>query len=155
MALKIRPVEPRDLELVLPLAKAMRDESPRYQRRRWSEDKVRMLVEYFASGPHGGAFVADEDGQIVGMVAGGAAEDFFGPDMFGADLVLYVTPEKRGSSAAMRLVRAFETWCFANPAVTEITLGVSTGVHAEATVRMYEKLGYRLIGYTLVKQREA
>ena len=136
------------------MARAMHAESPRYSKYAFCAMKTRGLVEYFISGPAGGAFVAEEDGILVGMIAGVPVEHFFSTDKYASDLVVYVAPEKRGSSALLRLVRAFEEWCFGTEGVREVTLGVSTGVHADATVRVYEKLGYTLHSYGLVKTRE-
>jgi GNAT superfamily N-acetyltransferase len=136
------------------MARAMHAESPRYRHRNFSDVKVRGIIEYFISGPTGGAFVVEEDGVLTGMIGGVPVEDFFGTDKYASDLVIYVLPEKRGSSVLLRLVRVFEKWCFVDQGVAEVILGISTGIHAEATVRVYERLGYSLSSYGLIKTRE-
>ena len=49
-----------------------------------------------------------------------------------------------------RLVYAFEEWAKEQGA-SELSLGVSTGVQTEVTVRMYERMGYKMAAYGLIK----
>ncbi|RYF62608.1 MAG: hypothetical protein EOO29_45730 [Comamonadaceae bacterium] len=68
---------------------------------------------------------------------------------------MYVRPEVRasllGGRAFRGLVRALELWG-SRQGVSGPVLGVSTEIHAEQTLRAYERMGYRLAGYTMVKQ---
>ena len=66
------------------------------------------------------------------------------------DLCLFVTKPKRGGTAAYRLIKAFEAWAIAHGAVV-LRFGISTGVEADKTLKLYEKLGYKLEGYQVNK----
>lgn len=95
-------------------------------------------------------FVAIKKDQIVGFIAGVVVEQFLSLDLFACDIGVFVLPEFRGGSCFVRLVKTFENWAKEKGA-QEIQLGVSTGVHPEQTVRMYERLGYKMSSYGLIK----
>ena len=95
-------------------------------------------------------FVAIKNEQIVGFIAGVVVEQFLSHDTFACDIGVFVLPEFRGGSYFLRLVKTFENWAKEKGA-QEIQLGVSTGVHPEQTVRMYERLGYKMSSYGLIK----
>lgn len=135
------------------MARAMHEESPRYRGMTFSEKKAIAMIDNYASWfSTGGAFVAELDGQRIGMIAGAVTEHFFTEDKFATDFVVYVKPEHRGSSAAVRLIKAFEEWA-TEQGVKEICLGVSTEVDPERTVCLYERLGYRMSSYSLLKTK--
>lgn len=150
MALEIRTAELRDTGKLLEMAHAMHEESPRYRMRAFCEAKARGLIEHLIT--TGGGFVAVLNGEIVGMVGGILFEYFFGQDKMCSDLVVYVVPEWRGSSIFVRLIKAFEAWAWGNGAC-EIVLGVSTGVGMDATVCVYERLGYKIAATSLIKPK--
>lgn len=148
MALEIRPAQAADFDRMLVLAAMMVRESPRYSRHAFSVDKARQLFAVLMQ--RGGLFVADKDGELVGFFAGLVAEHFLSTDRVASDIGVFVLPEHRGGSAFVRLVRAFEAWAIAEGA-REISLGISTQVQAEQTVRMYERLGYTMASVGLIK----
>jgi len=91
-------------------------------------------------------FVAvDKNGDIAGLFVGLVCEHWFGKDLLASDLTLYVTPFYRGTSAAMRLLKAYEKWAKAKGAKV-ISLGVSTGITAERTGKFYERMGFNDVG---------
>jgi GNAT superfamily N-acetyltransferase len=151
--LKVRPAQAKDIEQVNVMVAAMSNESPRYSRYPVNPSKVRNLVTYFCDGPEGGGFVAEFNGEIVGMIAGMVVESRTHDYKFAADVGVYVTPEHRGSSAALRLIRMWEAWAFAQGA-DEVNLGISTDVNAEQTVHIYGRLGYKMSGRSMVKYKE-
>lgn len=148
MALEIRPAREADFERLLLLAAMMVSESPRYSRHAFSIDKARNLFAVLMQ--RGGLFCAVKDGAIIGFFAGIVAEHFLSPDLVASDIGIFITPDERGGSAFVRLVKAFEEWAVSQGA-REISLGVSTQVHTEQTVRMYERLGYTMASFGLVK----
>lgn len=150
--IKVREMQAADVDALVDMAQAMHAESPRYRDATFCEAKTRHLMEYLATGPEGGGFVALADGAITGMIGGMATEYLFSTDKFVCDAGLYVVPERRGSSAAVRLIKAFESWAWAQ-GVREITLGISTGVQAGRTVCVYQKMGFRMASYGLVKRK--
>ncbi len=148
---KIRPLERRDIEYCIPLAQAMQEESPRYSRYKFSVEKARMMFEHFAR--IGGAFVAEDDGVLVGMAGSIVAEPVFSTDRYVVDIGVYVDPDWRGGTIFLRLVRAIEAWAREQPGVLDDLFGVSTGVRSAETVQLYEKLGYTVTSYCLIKAR--
>lgn len=149
--LKVRRLEHADIEQVFAMSKAMHEESPRFRDKPFREEKAQALIGHLIA--VGGGFVADLDGVLVGMVGGMLVEHFFSSQKFSTDLVVYVLPAFRGSSAGVRLIAAYEEWAFANGA-EEVGLGVSAGVEQERTVCIYERLGYKMASYTLIKRKE-
>lgn len=137
-----------DIPALLALSRAMHAESPRFRGLPFDEVKVLTLLDALVRS--GGVHIAENEGRLVGMVCGFVTEHFFGPVKIASDFALYVTPAHRGASVASRLVKAFETWARSMGA-DEITLGVSTEVHAERTAQLYERLGYARSGIVLRK----
>lgn len=138
----IRKAEIADVPALLVMCASMHQESPRYRRMAFSEQKVSGLVEQLIAGRlPGGVLVAEAGGQLVGVLAFVVTEHFFTTDKIAADLGVYVKPEHRGTPAFARLVRAFEQ-AAGEQGVVEKTLGVSTGIHTEQTAGALERLGY-------------
>ena len=88
--------------------------------------------------------------ECVGFGAFVVNPSFFGHDLTASDLMLYVVPEKRGSTIAHRIIKKYEEWAISQN-VTEISLGISTGISVERTSKFYEALGYRQKSVTYVK----
>lgn len=148
MALEIRPAREADCSRMVLLAAQMVKESPRYSRHGFAIDKARQLFQVLLQ--MGGLLAAEKDGEIVGFFAGIVSEHFLSHAKCATDVGVFVLPEHRGGTAFLRLVRAFEEWAREQGA-TEIQLGVSTQVETEQTVRMYERLGYTMASFGLVK----
>ena len=144
----IRAACPEDLQRIIFLTACMANESPRYSALSFSIDKATQLIQTLTS--QGGLFVAIKHEQVVGFIAGVVIEHFLSHDTFACDIGVFVLPECRGGSYFLRLVKTFEKWA-KDKGAQEIQLGVSTGVHPEQTVRMYERLGYKMSSYGLIK----
>lgn len=126
----------------------MANESPRYSALSFSVDKATHLIKTLTD--QGGLFVAIKNDEVIGFIAGVVVEHFLSHDTFACDIGVFVLPEHRGGTSFLRLVKTFEQWAKERGA-QEIQLGVSTGVHPEQTVRMYERLGYKMSSYGLIK----
>jgi len=150
----VRPVEPADIETCVELGRLLHSESPHYCHLEYSEAKVSSLVEACITQPNFCGFVAEHDGEIVGMMAGVISQHFFSSFSFATDLTVFVKPESRGSTAAIRLITAFCIWAEAMKC-NEIRCGVSTGIREEASDRMYKKFGFVERGTMYVKHIEA
>jgi len=128
----------------------MTNESPRFNKHSFSVDKAQMLISTINNA--GGLFIAIKESEIIGFFAGVVIEHFLSHDTYATDIGVYITPNHRGGTAFLRLVKAFEDWA-TQMGATEIQLGVSTGIHPQSTVRMYERLGYTMTSYGLMKAR--
>jgi GNAT superfamily N-acetyltransferase len=101
-----------------------------------------------------GVVVEAEDGQLVAMLGATVYEEYMSEDKFATDIVLYVHPDHRGGSIIVRLVKLYEDWALRNGVKPENTkLSVGTGVEVERTVRIFERLGYKLNSYNMVKDK--
>ena len=150
----IRRAQDHDLDALIGMGHALHDESPRYQAMAFNPEKLRRLYHalkgtLLAEG--GAVFVAEISGDVVGMCVCTTVDRWFSDERFVTDLTLYVKPEHRGGMTGPRLVRAMEGWA-KEQGIADLAFGVSTEIHAAQTVAMYERMGYRLAGYTMVKR---
>lgn len=139
-----------DIVTAISMSKAMQQESPRYRRYSFNQAKARQLMEYFVHGPDGGAFIAEEDGHIIGMAGAITTSPLWSDDKYAVDVGVYVYPNRRGSRAGIMLIAALEKWMDAQ-GVKDKVLGVSTEVERERTVSLYEHLGFTLSSCSLIK----
>lgn len=149
----VRPAVESDLPALIEMGRALHAESPRYQGMQFDARKLEALWHQLQGtmlAPAGCVFVVERGGYTIGMAVGMIATRWFCDDCYLTDLSVYVRPEHRQGRAFPRLVEALERWAAAQ-GITDIALGVSTEIHAEATSRAYTRLGYRLAGYTMVK----
>lgn len=151
----VRTATEADIPALIAMGRKMHAESPRFKSLAFSAEKCEALIRRLLDPlpqPPGTVLVAVEGPQVVGMMGGFVVEHFFSHDRYASDLVVYVAPGHRGGSAFVRLVFAFEDWA-ASRGACEIVLGVSTELNPEATVAMYERLGYaRLQGRSVLKR---
>lgn len=93
---------------------------------------------------------AVRDGEVLGGFFGMITTLFFSSERAAKDMVWFVKKSRRGSWAAVLLVRDFEAWAYAK-GVRKFFLGQSTGIAIETTRLLYERLGYTVVGYNTVK----
>lgn len=137
----IREMTTEDVKHCIDLGREMHSESV-YRNLDFNEDKLWAIWEQHVQHPNMYCMrVADQDGEIIGAFVGLRFEHFFGHDLCSSDLILYVTPEHRGGTAAPRLVKEYERWA-TSMGVKEIQIGVSTGVTVDRTAALFQKLGF-------------
>lgn len=153
---KVRYARYEDIPALVRLGRAMHAESPRYRDCNFDERKIENEARFAIEG--GGLlgeprvlFVAEHNGELVGMFAGYLTHHWFGNDAIASDQVFYVAPEHRGSFAAVRLLDAFEAWAVASGA-KEIGPWISTEVAPEAVARFFERKGYHLSARGFLKR---
>jgi RimJ/RimL family protein N-acetyltransferase len=147
---EVRRATVADIEALVELARELHAEAPTYRDepfepvvlQRWLLQRIgsTMLVDDNA------VFVAVRDGAILGVLIGMVVPRWFNRLRIAAELTLYVKPEYRGGRTLPALVRAFKAWAKEQGA-TKATLGISTGIQAERTVRAYARMGFTLDGY--------
>ena len=151
MGLEIRPSLPDEffhLEKLIPQI----SQETRFRDRPISLDKLKELYDWQYSGVISCiCYLALENEECIGFGAFSVNPSFFGHDLTATDLLLYVIPEKRGSTVAMRILKEYEKWAISQN-VTEISLGISTGINVENTGKFYEMLGYRKESILYVKE---
>lgn len=100
--------------------------------------------------PNGVVYLAENEGKLIGFIAGMSQRYFFSLKERATDMGFYVLPAYRGGSAAVRLIAAFENWA-KERGLLEICLGQTTAVDIEKTQRFYVHMGYKTVGYNTVK----
>lgn len=107
---------------------------------------MKMLIEKI-----GVVFVADRDGEIMGGIAGAVTEEWFSREKLAFDYSFFIAPEHRGGMTAIRLMAAFEEWGKSLGA-KRISMGITTGIHVDATAKMYQSLGFAYAGPLFSKE---
>ncbi len=140
----IRPATKEDIPALVLLGMRMHQES-RYRNFSFSADKCRALAEQLIDSCFGVVLVAEHDGQIIGWMGGGIAEQWFSTDRMAFEYGVFIDAERRGATAGYRLVKAFIAWAKEN-GVREIRMGITTGIHEERTGELYQRLGLARTG---------
>ncbi len=89
--------------------------------------------------------VVEIKGQIVGLLTAYIAPYWFNDRQASYDLLLFVTPEFRSTSAAPRLINAYVTAVRA-VGVKDIYLGTNFGPRNDLVGQLYERLGFERTG---------
>ena len=108
----------------------------------------RTFARYLATASPTIFVCEDDDRRIVGFLIAYINDYAFSTGHFVNQEVIYVRPEKRGTRAAARLIRAFNEWADRlNP--REVFAGVANGIKVERTTRFLEKFGFAPVGASL------
>lgn len=91
-------------------------------------------------------WVAENAGQIVGFLWATLNGYSFCTGVFISQEVIYVRPDKRGTRAAVQLLREYISWGRIVGA-TEILFGISNGKHPERAAKLFAHLGAEKVGY--------
>lgn len=142
----IRPARIDDIDAIVALGRSMHAESA-YRVLSFSEEKVRQLVPFLIDNGDF-AWVAEKNGEVIGMYGARVVEHWCSTDLIAGELVLFVSPDRRGGMAAYRLIRRYAEWA-RDKGAKIIRAGVNTGVKVEETQKIYEAAGFRYAGPTL------
>ena len=149
-ALVIRKADTDDIPSLTRLGREMAEEALTFKMLDFDDQKVIDLFNSPVMEECGGCFIAEDKGEAIGMFCGTVIPHYFGHMLMANDLCLFVTKSRRGGTAAYRLIKTFENWAVAKGAVS-LRFGVSTNIEPERTLKLYEKLGYKLDGYQVNK----
>ena len=147
----IRDATLLDAEALLKMGELMHHESPRFNKFTFDKEKAANLIQHLIAIDNGIIVVAEHEGSLVGMIGGMVCEQFFSKDLYACDFVVFIEPEHRGCSAVIRMIKLFEQRA-KDLGAKEISLGISTEIHAERTANLYEKLGYKRSGISTIKR---
>lgn len=144
----IREACESDVRSVVEMGRRMTAESPNFQRLTFSPAKVEARARWCIAEPDGFLMIAERGGTPVGMMAAYAADHWMAEERISGDFVLYIEPEHRGGSDAMRLVIAYKRWAESR-GVAVRGLGISSGVLVDQTADFYHRLGAKTVGVIL------
>lgn len=140
-----------DVDRMVELGAQMHSESG-YRTRPYIPAKLRSYGLQFLHNPSAGVLILAEDSyRVCGMMAGWALRSFFNDDICARDMILYMLPEKRGGTTALRMVRQFEDWAKWVGA-REISIGITANIDDDKATRFYNAMGYRTRGLSLYKE---
>lgn len=145
----LREFEPDDLEALVELTRDMWSEAPEYREFPFQASKIGQWGKLCLTSPDWLCVLAWEEVDGVppvpiGFVAAGAVEMLFSDQKTVDDLGLFVRPERRGSAAAVRLLRYLEEW--ARHKGLLIKMGITTGTNTEQAAKFFSRFGYRKSG---------
>lgn len=146
-----RLIMPGDKDAVLALAEMQVKETlPHLDfRRDLCEETIEMSLEH--ADPT--IFVVEDNREVIGLLMGMLEAYSFTSGVFVVQEVLYVRPDKRGTRAAVHLIKEFVRWGEIVGA-REWIFGVSNDFQPERTARLFEKItGAKRVGFYLKKTR--
>jgi hypothetical protein len=136
---------------VLELARMMHAESSTHSSMPLDEKKLLEQLRASATNPYVYFRLAVRGSEVMGGFFGLITPVFFSSELAARDLAWFVKPSRRGGYAAVLLVADWERWG-KEKGVKKFMLGQSTGVDIETTRALYERLGYRVVGFNTVKE---
>lgn len=149
--ISVRLAMPEDKDAVLSLAQMQVEETlPHLDFRR---DLAERTFERIVTTADPTGFVALQDGEVIGYLMATLNTYSFSSGVFVSQEVLYVRPDKRGTRAAVHLIKEFVRWGEIVGA-REWLYGISNGFQPERTARLFERLtGAERVGFHLRKTR--
>jgi hypothetical protein len=110
------------------------------------EQSANSILNMVINNPRGFGVVAYTDDNVpIGILCGGISNYVFSKGSVANDYAWYVLPEYRGSRAAIKMLKMFRSWAKDNGA-TELYMGISTGLFAERTGQLLERVGFDHVG---------
>ncbi len=95
--------------------------------------------------------MAVRNGVVLGGFYGHYRRTFFCDELIAHDLGWWVKQDRRGGSAAILLLADFEQWAHTNGA-RMVMVGQVTGENIERTTKLYQRCGFRIVGFNAVKE---
>ena len=92
--------------------------------------------------------------EVCGVLFGYTTRSITSGRVMAFDDGFYVLPAYRGSSAACRLMQAYEDWAGAERDAEQIAVCVSSGIRPEQAGRFLNKLGYDAQGVVYARMTE-
>jgi len=115
----------------------------------YSKDKmVRYMRSFVINQPETIVDLAVVEGCIVGLILGEYGTMVFNDTRQAREKLLYVDKEFRGGMMGPRLMKRLIRWSYTVGA-KEIVGGANTGISAERTAKLWGKLGFSPLGYTV------
>ena len=109
------------------------------------DERMAEMAERGLKDGNPGLFIAERNGQVIGMAVAVLGEYFFSPARTATVQMLYVHPDARGSWAAIKLLRTLHKWAKQNDA-HDLHVNVTTGIDTARTDRFLRTMGFRQTG---------
>lgn len=107
-------------------------------------------LQRFAENDSYGLFVINGinkfgDDEFIGCMIASVDRTWWSSQKMAEDILLFVKEEHRGSLAAVKLIQAYKDWALAKEADV-IRLSSMSGIKPERTAKLYQRLGFDLVG---------
>ena len=149
--ISIQDMSPLYEDQVWVLAQEMWQESVSHNDMQLDREKLMQQLRASQQNPNVYFKLAIRGGEVLGGFFGLISKVYFSEELAARDMAWFVKKSSRGSYAAVMLVHDWERWGKGR-GVSKFFLGQSTGVNVEVTRRLYEKMGYRVVGFNTVKE---
>ena len=141
----IRNATHDDKPRLMALAQIMHAESRFAEKYPFDTDKVADLLTAAIDSEVHCALVCTDGTDVNGALFGYVAEQYFSRAKVAQDMALFVSPDKRGGIAAVRLCKAFHAWSKTVGAV-DCEIAHNTDVQPERFGLLMEASGFHLVG---------
>lgn len=148
--MQVRLAVQSELNTILDLCKNLIHESPVFSKQRFNERTTTAFINHQIN--HDSVLVVlDEYENIIGAAICATCIDWRTGDRLAIEQGIYVLPEYRNTKAGISLVRGFKEWAVGHE-VDRIQIGTMSGIESERVVKLYEHLGFELVGYSLEQE---
>ncbi len=139
-----REITNKDFPALCDLGQMMHEEGS-YSHLKFSKARLLETFKRYMNDPDRIGIVAMQGDKPCGMIGGYVSKYYFSDELVAGDIAWFVVPEYRGSRVGLHLLDAFEDWA-KSKGVSELRIGISTGVNMEAFDRLMKKRGYSMVG---------
>ncbi|MEM5429399.1 GNAT family N-acetyltransferase [Cupriavidus oxalaticus] len=139
--MSIRTATTADVPRIVDLGAALHAESPRWSRIPFNRSRAAETMTSLILNPSGVVFLYEVDGIVVGGIAGLLQPHWACDASIAHEMSFVIDPEYRGGMAACRLICSLVAWGRIKGAAW-LHAGTSTGLDAEMTAKLYERLGF-------------
>lgn len=145
MTMTIQFLDQADLDHVVTLGRRNAEEC--FPHLVFSEARVRGLLNNCLTRDTLDCIVAKHNGEVVGYLVLTFTPHAYAEGLQASIAVLYVRPESRGTSAAVRMIRLFTKFAL-DAGCVEIHAATNSGKYIDQSKRLYERMGYTYRGTT-------
>ncbi len=138
-----------DIGPITRLMLIMHEESPAYRNFEPDYEFGEAICARIIDGS-GFGNLAYEGTELVGLMLGIVGNIPWVKQEAAHEVMLYVKPEYRNGTIAMRLIRSFEDWAF-DKHLDYVFMGVSAEINSAMVNQMYLRLGYENSGHNFRK----
>lgn len=150
--IEIIPFEERYTEQMIEVARIIHQRSIYFDVPLDAEKLKQQLAASGGLAPDRYFRLAVEDGLLLGAFYGCVMRTFFSPDMIAKDMGQWTRRDGRQKNAFAVLLTDFEAWARAKGArMSGLGYSMQEADNIETMRRVAEMVGYRVVGYNLVK----
>ena len=150
--MKVRFAQERDFEDILAMGRHNCEQTmPGWP---YESERVAAPFQSYLETGNPSFFVAEKDGKNIGFLLVGFGDYDYRSGFFTIQKVLYVTPENRGTRAAVLLMKHLVNWS-RELGAAEIIGGNDNDFRSDRTAKFLEHFGFRKVGFAMSMKIES